>query len=152
MTTSRRLGAILRWTTVPAALFLVYEALEMPLAGPVLMCGGFTLIAGATAVLILGLLGAAPRPFRQLLESPALVAVGRISYGLYLWHFPVIVELQRHAFFGAKSTALRMVLLLGLAFGLTLLSYYGIERPLVRLKPARLRPAAVPDEPVRAAA
>ena len=41
---------------------------------------------------------------------------------------------------------------LGLAFGLTLLSYYAIERPLACLKPTRVRPAAAPDEPARAAA
>jgi len=60
---------------------------------PLTFRGGITLASLATAVLIAGLLpvGSAPSRWRRLMGAPALGWVGRRSYGIYLWHWPVIV-------------------------------------------------------------
>ena len=55
--------------------------------------GGITLASVATAVLVAGLLpiGSEPSRWRRVMAAPALGWVGRRSYGIYLWHWPVIV-------------------------------------------------------------
>jgi peptidoglycan/LPS O-acetylase OafA/YrhL len=64
---------------------------------------------------------------RHVLASPALVWVGRISYPLYLWHWPLLV------FFGiikfAPLTLLERELTIGLSFGLAWLTYRFVETP-----------------------
>ena len=59
-----------------------------------------------------------------------LVYVGKISYGLYLWHYPIFCEVQ------ARKWPLRseLVIELGLTVFATLASFYLIERPALRLK------------------
>jgi peptidoglycan/LPS O-acetylase OafA/YrhL len=64
---------------------------------------------------------------RHLLASPPFVWVGRISYPLYLWHWPLLV------FFGiikfAPLTLLERGLIIGLSFGLAWLTYRFVETP-----------------------
>jgi peptidoglycan/LPS O-acetylase OafA/YrhL len=62
----------------------------------------------------------------QLLESPGLVHVGRISYSAYLWHWPVA------AFFAYLQSPIPPqtgIVLLILVLGLAHLSYLWIEKP-----------------------
>jgi peptidoglycan/LPS O-acetylase OafA/YrhL len=67
---------------------------------------------------------------RRLFEMRWLTYIGKISYGVYLWHYPIFTEVQRRHWPAAKE--------LGIEFGLTavavLASYYLLERPLLRLK------------------
>ena len=60
---------------------------------PLTFRGGIALASVATAVLIAGLLpvGDETSRWRRLMGAPALGWVGRRSYGIYLWHWPVIV-------------------------------------------------------------
>jgi len=63
-----------------------------------------------------------------------LVWLGEISFGLYLWHFPVIRILDH--LFGASlespaGSALALVVCLGATIPIAALSYYLIERPVM---------------------
>jgi peptidoglycan/LPS O-acetylase OafA/YrhL len=74
----------------------------------------------------------------SLLKNPLVVYVGRSSYSLYLWHWPVVVLMRWTIGFDTASQ-------LGFAFILTLIlgfsSYNLIEKPFLRSKPLRLFPA-----------
>lgn len=62
----------------------------------------------------------------RVLESDAATYIGRISYSLYLWHWPVIGAMKTVAFDHNDS---HKVLALVISFALAALSYRFIERP-----------------------
>jgi peptidoglycan/LPS O-acetylase OafA/YrhL len=61
------------------------------------------------------------------LAAAPLVAVGRISYSLYLWHWPVFSLVDYKMYF--VSEAARLTLKIGLSFFLAMLSFRFIENP-----------------------
>lgn len=69
---------------------------------------------------------------RRFLGHPVLIWFGLISYGLYLWHFSVAYEL----IFNDPEAGFFTVLLLTLAVSVPLaaLSWYLVEKPLMRFK------------------
>ena len=110
-----------------------------------LYLGGFTVLAVVAAVLIALVLRPGAGPYRLLASAPA-VALGRLSYSLYLWHFPVfLVVAQRTADW---TPALRVLVAWPIAFGAAVASYRLLERPALHIK-ARLgpRPAPPPSGP-----
>jgi peptidoglycan/LPS O-acetylase OafA/YrhL len=70
----------------------------------------------------------ATRPPRALAARP-VAWVGRVSYGIYLWHVPLIVFLRAH---GALplSTAGALAVALPLTVVVAALSWYLVERPI----------------------
>ena len=80
--------------------------------------GGLPLFSLVSAGLVLGLL--VPGPVTRLLAREPIPWIGRISYGLYLFHWPVFTVLG-DASVGEK---------LALTGALTVVSYYLIERPI----------------------
>jgi len=104
--------------------------------------GGFTLIAIASAALIVGAM--TPGPVRRLLSLPPLPAIGAISYGLYLWHWPVYVALSpdRTGLSGTALLGLRLVV----TFVPAIASYFLVERPIreQRVRWVRHRVAWIP--------
>lgn len=61
---------------------------------------------------------------KRLLESRPLVAVGMLSYSLYLWHTPFLVEDN------IKPLAFRLLLVFAVAFA----SFRFVERPFLQIK------------------
>ncbi len=81
------------------------------------------------AIIIAAVVQAAS-PLARMLTIPPLPWIGRISYGLYLWHWPVIVWLVhwRVGFGDSRLVALRLVV----TFALAAASYYLVEMPIRR--------------------
>lgn len=77
----------------------------------------------------------------RLLERPAIVAVGVVSYSLYLWQLPVLSWLHDRGLLraggGIAGAAATAILVVGLPFLLACLTYRFIEYPALRRK-ARL--------------
>lgn len=89
------------------------------------------------ALIIAGMVWLIVQPMRGTgwLDSRPMVWLGEISYGIYLWHLPVQTALARLAPGAFDSPALSMFAL-ALTTGVTLilasLSFYFVERPIIR--------------------
>lgn len=88
--------------------------------------GGFTLLAGATAVLIVNVIWSPSSSSRELLEYGPLVWIGRISYGLYLWHYPIF----KASSFLTLAWPLKLGVAVAATFAVTSLSFYLVEQPI----------------------
>ena len=105
-------------------------------AGP-LFPGALALPAVAGTALLLAN-GTGRNPVNRLLSTPRMVDLGRMSYSLYLWHWPILTLslYLRQGYTGPVEAALWMALSLGLAY----LSWRFVEIP---ARQARLPARAV---------
>jgi peptidoglycan/LPS O-acetylase OafA/YrhL len=96
-------------------------------------------IAIAGSALVVGYLamGQAAPWIRRMLEASAVQYLGRISYGLYLWHYTVYFVVKKNVTTYPVKPVLQIVLSLVVAA----LSYRFLELRFLRLK-SRFRPAA----------
>src|SRR3954451_21685809 len=119
-------NVVLQVLGVAGAAFLVWVVVEKSERWTKLDRGGFSLVAIASAALIAGAMTRGP--VRSVLSIPPLPAIGLISYGLYLWHWPIFVWLSpdRTGLEGHKLLALRLVV----SFAVAIVSYRLVERPI----------------------
>jgi peptidoglycan/LPS O-acetylase OafA/YrhL len=91
--------------------------------------GGFTLSALSAAAIIVAAICVPRGPIARGLSVVPLVWLGTISYGAYLWHYPVYIFLdaQRTGLTGGWLLALRFAA----TFAAAAVSYYVVERPIM---------------------
>jgi peptidoglycan/LPS O-acetylase OafA/YrhL len=88
--------------------------------------------ATASSVAVIGALTVQPKAWlSRLLATPVPVYLGKISYGTYLWHWPVILVLREVLTVGPYTIA---VLAFALSSGLAALNYQIFEMP-IRTQP-----------------
>ena len=96
-----------------------------------LYLGVYSLAVLAIAVALLTLVAWTPKFAITVLSFTPLTWIGRISYGLYLWHWPV-----RGLVYGkSEQPAIRQIVAaIVLSFAIAGFSFYLIERPFLRWK------------------
>jgi peptidoglycan/LPS O-acetylase OafA/YrhL len=93
--------------------------------------GLFTLVAVMVAALVARMLVAPSRWERRVLELRPLVFTGKISYGLYLYHYPVLFYLKWPLGWDHLGN---IAVIAAITMALTLASYFLIEQPFLKLK------------------
>ncbi|MCW2856481.1 MAG: hypothetical protein JWR52_2096 [Marmoricola sp.] len=100
------------------------------------------LVAALTAGLLVHLDGVRTRGVGAVLAWAPLAWLGRISYGVYLFHYPVLTVLRAHGVAGASTG---FVLGGGISILLAAASYRVIEQPILS---RRSRPGAQRVQPI----
>jgi peptidoglycan/LPS O-acetylase OafA/YrhL len=151
------LGAALAYAwrdgRVRAALFSPHAAvaggiaivLMLPMDKTALAYGGYT-VASLGAVAIIGaVLVNDSRWLSAALENRPIRAIGRISYALYLWQFPVFTVVHDDV---RAGTGVKLVLALSVTFAAAIASTLLVERPFLTLKRrfAAARPTTTAEE------
>ncbi len=87
----------------------------------------------ASGLMLVGLLVAPIAPLNAILRHPTVVWIGRLSYGLYLWHYPIFIRSE--AIIPREQYGwIAFVVPAALSFAAAAASFYLLERPLLRLK------------------
>jgi peptidoglycan/LPS O-acetylase OafA/YrhL len=104
--------------------------------------GGLAACALAVAAVLAHAVASPGSPTARLLALPPLVWLGRISYGVYLWHWPLFrfVDAQRTGLTGPSLLAVRLLLVLVLPVA----SFFLIEEPIRHGRWLLRLPRAVP--------
>jgi peptidoglycan/LPS O-acetylase OafA/YrhL len=126
--TSRWIRAGLGVLAVAAAVATAWTWTRLSGTDAVLYRGGMALAALAVAAVIAHVVVVPSGWSARLLAVPPLPALGRISYGVYLWHWPIFIAAN------ADRTGLEGLTLLAVRCSLTVmiasLSYALVERPI----------------------
>jgi hypothetical protein len=127
---SRQLAGI--WAKIVATMGIValgayvYIATHAHTSDNWLYQGGLSAFSLISCLLIVSVL--VPGPIRKLMSSRPMVAVGKITYSLYLFHWPVFVVLNQDRM-GFDGVALSLVRI-GVTFAFACLSAWLIENPI----------------------
>ena len=109
------IGAILIW-------ILTNETISFPYSG------GFFLIGLCTGAVILAAVGAPRSVVPRFLSVTPVRYIGRISYGIYIWHWPLFLWIN-HARTGLDVYPLFAVRVLA-TLAVSALSFHLVERPI----------------------
>jgi peptidoglycan/LPS O-acetylase OafA/YrhL len=142
----------LRLLGVPAVAFLIWTMLYARVNDAWVYYWALGLIDICWAIVLLAVLGGR-HPFTRMLQLRPVVWMGKISYGLYLWHMPVFVETMRHTRYRDLPHWLPFAVAVIITFIAATFSYYVVERPFLRRKRPRgtVAPStgSVPDDDPR---
>jgi peptidoglycan/LPS O-acetylase OafA/YrhL len=122
------------WVAAAAGVALLAMMLVVRKDAGYMYLGGYCLAGLFAALLIANLASSAASWISGLFSIPGLQAVGKVSYGLYLYHLPIVLFTEAFRTHGWANflwvTVLRLILIFGLAFA----SYHLVEQRFLRLK------------------
>jgi peptidoglycan/LPS O-acetylase OafA/YrhL len=125
--TARLWLQVLGWSALAGGVYLWTH-----LSGPssFLFEGGYFLFALGVAAVIFCAVTAQAAPLSRALGNPVFRYIGKISYGTYLWHFPLfaLLDSARMHLFGYPLLIVRIGVTLVVATG----SFYLVEEPIRR--------------------
>lgn len=144
---TRRVATVLG---LAAAAALLAALIRVDGQSPELYRGGFLAVALLVGILVASALLAPRGPIARVLSFTPLRLTGRISYALYLWHWPIFLFLTS-ARTGLPTPALLTVRLATTVLFATL-SWFLVEHPILRLRLAGPRLLILPATALVAAA
>lgn len=112
---------------VAGALALLFALHSVQGNGPFLYEGGFLFVAVAAALVVALTVSRPDHPLSRALSGRALRYTGRISYGLYLYHWPLFLLLNQ-ARTGIGGTPL-LLIRFAATFAVAAASFHFIENP-----------------------
>lgn len=123
------------------ATILLWLSRQVSFSKPFFNAAGLTIVDGALALLVYIAVVRGSARLDGILQRSPLRALGRISYGVYLIHFPVVLLTQRFLpdWLALKGWGLTLgiaVISFGGTLALAALSWRFFERPLLGLKRA----------------
>ena len=109
------IAAVVIWVAVTATSSFPYS-------------GGFFLIGLSVGAVVLSVVAAPRSIVPRFLSLTPIRYVGRISYGLYIWHWPIFIWLngQRTGASGWELFAVRVAV----TFAVSVVSFHLVERPI----------------------
>ncbi len=112
------------------AVVIVVMWRQVPESSPLTFHGGFALLAVATAAVIACVTLLARHPVAGLLAVRPLPYLGKISYGMYLWYWPVLLVMtsDRTHLQGVALLGARLVVIVAIAAA----SFHFVETPFHR--------------------
>jgi hypothetical protein len=131
----RAVPRVAAWLAPVALIALAVCVATFPASGGPAYQGWLPAVAVGSALLVLGL--QAESPVRRVLSTRPLVWLGGISYGVYLYHWPiyVIADERRTGLDGWQLVVMQLALTLAIAE----ISFRLIERPIRRARSASRR-------------
>ena len=116
---------------------MLWFMLKMKATQPFAYRGGILIFSVLTTIVIA--VTAHPAAiWNRLLTNPLFSEIGKLSYGIYLYQYPVMVFFEAKVMNLADHRILYPVIELSLIIIISWLSYYLVERPLAQQKGANL--------------
>ena len=125
------------WVAVMAAAVFAVEWMRINSSLNLTYRGGFLLADVMVALVICGVTMAPAGLPARLLSFGPLTFIGRISYGLYLWHWPVFLVLNKSRT-GLEDWSL-FILRIAVTFVIAVVSWYLVETPVRQMTFGSLR-------------
>jgi len=129
-----------RWSKIVVQVLGVVGAVAMGYAfwaardqSPRLYHGGFILFALCVALVLTAMVQPTDSPLHRLLCLRPIRWIGMVSYGVYLWHWPIAVALSpaRMASWGWPIDGWRLAIVrLAATFAIAAVSFYFVEKPI----------------------
>ncbi|GAB4178097.1 MAG: hypothetical protein OHK0026_04620 [Rhodocyclaceae bacterium] len=128
----RRIGgsALFGWIAAAAACLLAGALALSYASDPALHRWKLLAVELLAAILILDTMVSPRSLVRRALGFSPLVWIGAVSYGLYLWHYPILRLLREAGWRGGRLFVAGTLA----SLAVTAISYYALERPVLRLK------------------
>ena len=138
---------VTRALILPAAAFLIYIMIMVPEFGSagseelerIYYTVGLPFVALSTVTIIGFLITHQSSSITKSLSWKPLEYTGRISYGMYLWHYPISLMLQNEFSFDSN---VNLLITLVATYALAAGSWKFLEKPLLDRFHSRLRPTA----------
>jgi peptidoglycan/LPS O-acetylase OafA/YrhL len=131
-----RITPAARWLMLPATAFILFllqdVSLERDFVSHAWLAASFFLAAVCFGIILWNVLQPG-RVLSALLGNPVVVYVGKISYGMYIWHLVVAYSLLSVTDSAIPPTALFVLTVVGTVL-LASASWFGFEKPFLRLK------------------